>query len=239
MVLVVTVFQENGMRVYDVEVLAVDPQDQKIMQLLVVSEREAMSHTLALASARRNLEYTVESEKIAQATREAQSETLARDLALQGVELDKRLALDLAKLEAEQTKAAEAADAARAKEEADSVLHGLRCARVRVEQEMAVSADTARLALRLKELEAEVAGVVARGEAIKPDLVAALATFGEQATLKAVAEAMAPLGILGGGKKSVSQILGELLAGSPVAKHLLPQGPNGTAAATPAATPRA
>ncbi len=77
-------------------------------------------------------------------------------------------------------------------------------------------------------IEAEVNALVKRAQAVTPDLVAALGTFGERAMVEKVAEAMAPMGLIGG--KSVVEVLGTLLKGTPLAKHLLPASPNGHSA---------
>ena len=51
-----------------------------------------------------------------------------------------------------------------------------------------------------------------RAEAITPDLIAALQSFGDQAMVEKVAESMAPLAILGG--ESVSDIISRLIKGT-------------------------
>lgn len=220
-------FEENGMRIYDVEILNVGMQNPEIEKLLVGQQREVMNHTLQLASARRTLDFTTKNEVIKRDKLDAEALTQKKEAELKTEEVARKLALDLSVLDANQTTETERAAAAKAKEEAESLLHGIRLARQKAAQEQEASYNDRLLEQRLKELEAEVEAVTKRGTAIKPDLIAALQSFGDQATLKAVAESMAPLGILGGGKKSVQQILAELLAGSPLAKHLLP-ATNGT-----------
>ena len=52
-------------------------------------------------------------------------------------------------------------------------------------------------------------------------LIAALQAFGDRALAEKMAESMAPLAILGG--ESVSEVLGRLLRGTPLAKLLAPE----------------
>ena len=74
---------------------------------------------------------------------------------------------------------------------------------------------------RLRLLDAEVKALVEKAGAVSPDLVAALQGFSDRALTERVAESMAPLAILGG--ESVAEVLGRLLAGTPLAKAL-PKG---------------
>jgi major vault protein len=216
-----TEFEENGMRIYDVEVLGVTLAAD-IEKLLIGSQREAMNHTLALATARRTLDFTKQNEQIKQATLEAQAETKERSIALQSEELAMNLELQLAQLAATQQTESQKQAAEKAKEDAATALHGIRLARLKAEIDQEAQQSDRTLARKLEEIEAEVEAVVKRGKAITPDLIAALSTFGEREMAKSVAEAMAPLAILGGGKKSVAEILADMLKGSSFAKQLMP-----------------
>ena len=231
-----TVFEENGMHVYDVEVLNIGMQNSDIEKLLVGAQREVMSHTLTIASATRTLDFTTKTETIKQQTLEAQAVTRKRELELKEEELKQKLQLDLATLEASKQTETERVEAAKAKEDAETLLHTIRLARTKAELDQNNDHAATVLALRLKELEAEVAGVVKRGEAVNPSLIAALTAFGERMSIERLAEAMAPISIIGGGKRPVAEILGDMLKGTPLAKHLLTPA-NGTASKD--VTPRA
>ncbi|MEI2422118.1 hypothetical protein V6O07_17700, partial [Arthrospira platensis SPKY2] len=69
-----------------------------------------------------------------------------------------------------------------------------------------------RLAQRLQQLDGEVKAVVAKAEAVSPDLVAALQAFADKALAEKMAESMAPLAILGG--KSIADVFAQLLQGT-------------------------
>lgn len=69
-------------------------------------------------------------------------------------------------------------------------------------------------------LSVETAALVEKAKAIQPDLIAAMTALSERETLVKMAESMGPLTVLGGGKKSLVDILTELFKGTPLAKNL-------------------
>lgn len=215
------VFEENGMRIYDVEILQVNLQNQDIEKLLIGSQREAINHALSLASARRLLDFTKQNEVLKQEKLQAEAETGAKTMAFKQDDLKLRLALDLDTLAAAAKTQAEKARADEAAAQAETVQAQYKLAMAKAADEQALAMNERALEQRLKELNAEVQAVVEKAKAVSPDLVAALNAFGERAMVEKVAEAMAPLGILGGGKKSVTEILGDLLKGTTLAKQLL------------------
>lgn len=215
-----TLFEENGMRIYDTEVLEVKMQNPDIEKLLVNAQREAIQTTLVLASERRTLESLREREGIKRETAKAQAETQHASFALQAETAQRKLELELS-----QIAAGAQTDAARfinTKAQADSQAELDRAAH---EQHIAVREDEIALtekeqAIKLKELQAQVDAVTSKAQAITPDLIAALQAFGDKALLERVAESMAPMAILTGGKRSVVECLEDLLKGTDVAKNL-------------------
>ena len=115
---------------------------------------------------------------------------------------------------------AERIAAERAAAEARGEITKLELEQQKAEREQAIEFDRQAQALKLKEIEARAAAVVEKSKAISPDLISALSAFGERAMVEKVAEAMAPLSILSGGKKSVVEILQELLKGTVLANQL-------------------
>ena len=66
--------------------------------------------------------------------------------------------------------------------------------------------------LSAKELDTQVRSMVERAKAISPDFIAALQSFNDKDQLVKIAEAMAPLAILGG--ESVAEVFSRLLSGT-------------------------
>jgi len=214
-------FEENGMRVYDVEVLDVSLGDEEIAAMLVGAQHAAVRQALAVADQRRKLELTRETETVKREVGELQSGTRVAEFAQKLSELEHAVKVQSAEVGGQTTlrglqqglqavelasaKAAHAADIARREETS------------RFETEHA----KAMLEQRLRLLDAEVKALVEKAGAVSPDLVAALQGFSDRALTERVAESMAPLAILGG--ESVAEVLGRLLAGTPLAKAL-PKG---------------
>ncbi len=90
--------------------------------------------------------------------------------------------------------------------------------RQRVVYDQSDAEAKAALALRMQELDAEVRAVVEKAKAVSPELVSALQAFSDKALVERVAQSMSPLAILGG--ESVSDVLGRLLRGTPLARLL-------------------
>jgi len=213
-------FEENGMRIYDVEVLAISMQNAEVEKMLVAAQRDVIQNALVLQSERRKLSYVKEAEDIKRQTALAQAETQHANMELQKENVKHKLEVDLAALEANSTvqsvQITKELETERARDEIAAVAR----ARNVADREVQVTFDEKAQALKLKELAAQVKAVVEKGQAITPDLIAALSAFGERAMVEKVAEAMAPLGILSGGKKSVVEILQEMLKGTALASQL-------------------
>src|SRR4029079_2521347 len=84
-------FDENGMRIYDVEVLEVSIGDDTIATLLVKAQHAAVQQTLQLPSERRGLEATRQTENIGQQIAELQSETRQKGSGLKTREIEQQL----------------------------------------------------------------------------------------------------------------------------------------------------
>lgn len=215
-----TLFPENNMRIYDVEVLGVKMQNPEVEKLLVNAQRDVIQNTLLLATERRKLSFVKENEDLKRQTAQAQAETQHSNFVLQAETARRKLELEL-----EQLGSAAQTDAARfnntkaqvdAQAEIDRVAHERHINQRNDE----IALSEKEQAIKLRELTAQVDAVTTKAQAITPDLIAALQAFGDKALLERVAESMAPMAILTGGKKSVVECLAELLKGTDVAKNL-------------------
>ena len=215
-----TAFEENGMRIYDVEVLGVQMQNADVEKMLVGAQRDVIQNALVLQSERRKLSYVKEFEDLKRQTALAQSETKHSLMDLQMEDTKRKLAVDLAALEANATTQAQQIAKELETEKSRDEIATVARARGVADHEAQNYIDEKAQALKLKELEAQVQAVVDKAKAISPDLIAALNCFGERAMVEKVAESMAPLGILSGGKKSVVEILQEMLKGTVLAQQL-------------------
>lgn len=225
-------FEENGMRVYDVEVLDVSIGDEAIADMLVEAQKEAVHQALAIAAEARKFEYARQTEATRQQVAEVQAQTRVLDLAIKTREVQKKLALDLAQAAAE-TEARQQRQAAQlAEQDALTAVHQAELGRKRAAADLDVEVARLQLDHKLRELDAEVRAVSEKARAVSPDLVAALQAFSDRALVEKAAQSMAPLAILGG--ESVSDVLARLLHGTPLAQALTkrdggadPAGPKG------------
>ncbi len=93
-------FDENGMRVYDVEVLEVTIGDEAIAELLVQAQHAAVQQTLSLAAEQRRLDMVRQAEAVTQQVAEAKSATLQQAIALRTREGEQQQRYQLAELAA-------------------------------------------------------------------------------------------------------------------------------------------
>ena len=214
-------FDENGMRIYDLEILDVRIGDETIENLLVQAQHSVVKQNLAVSSEKRNLEYVQQSERIKQQIAEMKSLTAKQELELQTEEVKASLMLSLAKLESEVQSQRKALEAKLANQETLNKIDENELGRKREIAVFETDVAQKKLQLRLDELKAEVAGVVERASAVSPDLVAALQSFSDRALAEKMAESMAPLAILGG--KSISEVFAQLLKGTNLESVLKPK----------------
>jgi hypothetical protein len=216
-------FEENGMRIYDAEVLGVSMSNADVEKLLVGAQREQIQNTLVLAGEKRKLQYIVESEEIKRVASTAQAETARAQMLLQQETAACKLQLDMAIIDAN------------AKAELERINSELESCRARAEISalnlgLQNDADEQRMKIaklnqemELLKLKAQTTAIVEKTQAIGPDLISALSTFGERAMVEKVAEAMGPLSILGGG--SVVDILKKILEGTTLGNTLTAVNP--------------
>jgi major vault protein len=193
-------FEENGMRVYDVEVLDVAIGDAKIDALLVEAQHAVVGQTLTLDAEKRRLELVREREAINREVAQVEAATTRK-------KIEGDHAVESARLAAKQ-----------AEQQAIDAIALAERERQRAAKAVEIEGKQAELALDLQEIAAQVNAVTEKAKAVSPDLVAALQAFGDRALAERMAESMAPLAILGG--ESVRDVLARLLAGTKVASVL-------------------
>jgi major vault protein len=205
-------FEENGMRIYDVEVLGVRLGDAKIEELLTHTQHAVVQQTLELANEQRRLEFVTQQEDVKRQVMEKIAETTQKELELRDAEIAQRLAVRLSEITSQSSAQATALEGKQAEQALLAAIHEAEQERVRSSQDLQVAFEAQKLAQRLQELSAQVDGTVKKAEAVSPDLIAALQSFSDRAMVERVAESMAPLAILGG--KSVAEVLSGLLHGT-------------------------
>jgi major vault protein len=207
-------FDENGMHIYDVEVLGVEIGDGVIAELLTKAQHSAAHLAIKITQEQKNLEMTKRMEEIRQKISEAQSETTIKEIVLQVNELKKNQELTLAKIKSEAETEDLRLSSKRALQEGlgDIVKAELERERSRREQEMEFARESQRQ--RIEELSAQVKAVVDKAGAVSPDFIAAMQAFADKSLAEKMADTMSPLAILGG--KSIADVFGQLLKDTPL-----------------------
>jgi major vault protein len=205
-------FSENGMKIYDVEILDIDLADSGIEGLLVSAQQDVVKQNLKILAEQRRLDFTQQNENIVRQIAETQSETRQKTVELQKAETTKNLELELAKIDASVQSEWKKINANLSNQEVLSKIQEAELQRKKDAEQLGLDVQQQKLVQELQKIKAEVEAVVSKAGAVSPDLIAALQAFGDKALAEKMAESMAPLAILGG--KSIAEVFGNLLKGT-------------------------
>jgi major vault protein len=217
-------FEENGMLIYDVEVLDISLQDAEIETLLMDAQHNNVRRNLEIIAKNNILSFTKESEAIDRqvATEKSNSKQQLVDLQMQ--EVTKSLSLTLTKLKADiETKQTSIAAQVAEQKELNKIQEN-EIGRERAVKEMNIQISDLELQQTILGIKAEVDAVVQKAEAVSPDLIAALQSFSDKALAEKMATSMAPLSIIGG--KSIAEVFSNMLRGT-VLENVLEQHSKG------------
>ena len=207
-------FEENGMKIYDVEVLDVNIGDSTIAGLLVQAQHTSVQQAIQVAQEHRKLEITRETEEIKQQIAQVQAETSQKGLTLEIEEVKKNLELALTQIASEIHTEDSRLSAKLAQQDKLSDISKSELERHKLEREQELMLAEKLLHQKLVEVKADVDAVVAKAGAVSPELIAALQAFSDKHLAEKMAETMAPLAIIGG--KSISEVFSNLLRGTPL-----------------------
>lgn len=205
-------FNENGMVVFDVEVLGLEIGNSQIASLLVEAQHKAVRDTLQVAQNRRELEIAKEREVITRETDEVTTKTALKRSELEQEKIKADLEVAMARMRSQTLQASEELKVKQEREKVADAGHSANLTREKQTAEQELANKKAEIALELEKLAAESKELAERTKSVTPELIAALQAFGDKATIQKMAEAMAPMALLGG--KSVADVLGNLLKGS-------------------------
>ena len=197
-------FEENGMHVYDVEVLEVRILDEAVQSLLEGAQRDAIVSEVGRKKEELRLLDAQATEAVNRGIYLTQAQSFEQELVLEAA----RRTLTQARVEAK-NEASRLELVGRAQQQAEAL-------------EVASTAETAaasrKATLQQAELAAKVAAFKEQMAALHPELIATLKSLGNQQLAAALTQNLSPLAILGG--ESVVEVASRLLAS-------LPLGPDG------------
>lgn len=193
-------FEENGLWVYDVEVLDVRILDADVERMLCDAQRRAIVSEITRKQQQLRLGDEKLKESVNQEIYLAQMATLERVVELEGRSRDAELAraqtrVDLGRLE-----------------KVSAATHDAEASEIRSRAE---NEDAERRAeIERRRLEARAASFRAQMESLQPELIATLKTMGNQELAAALSKNLSPLAILGG--DSVADVATRLLEKLPL-----------------------
>ncbi|GAB4339206.1 MAG: hypothetical protein OHK0038_18250 [Flammeovirgaceae bacterium] len=205
-------FEENGMLIYDVEVLDIQLLDQDIQSLISKSQHDEVRNKLTLQAKQLEFEYTQKTEDYIRQIAEEKSKTLQDTFRLRIEEYAKQFAFNMTDLENKHKTQQKQMQIDLNLQEMKKQINDIALLQKKAEQELQLQIAEKMLAQKLQELNAEVQAVVSKAEAVSPDLIAALQAFSDKALAEKMAETMAPLSILGG--KSIAEVFSNMLRGT-------------------------
>jgi len=206
-------FIENGMNVYDVEVLNVSIDNPNVATLLGTAQMNSLKSAIQIAEEERTLAFTIRSEDIKRQAASIKATTVEQIAIQTNKEITANHKLSLARVMSE----AEAkAEKLRQETLAQTLLNGLNTeelARQKAINDEILAARSGQVALELKRILGETEEIVKRAAAINPSLAVALTTFADQALVEKMTTALAPMAAMSG--VSTADVLGQLFSGTP------------------------
>jgi hypothetical protein len=199
-------FEENGMWVYDLEVLDVRILDEEVEGLLAAAQRTAIASEIGRKEQQLRLGDEQLREAVDQQIAAARIETLIRQAELETADRAARLAAAETEIELARRRTVSAAE------------HRAEAAAAIARAELEVAEG--RAALEAGALEARAAAFVRQMEALQPELIATLKTLGGQKLAGELSRNLSPLAILGG--DSVADVAERLLARLPLGAAAVP-----------------
>jgi major vault protein len=204
-------FEENGMRVYDVEVLDVTIKNAQIAGLLVNAQHTAVEETLKIAQAEARLGRTLRAEALTREEAQAKDQTSGILAEIERTRIERGSGLDMLR---EQAQAAVEGTRRQYERDLQTLLDAIADAEMARESRRAAteSADYAR------RLDLETTAHERAMKALTPSLVETLTRFADEKLMERLTDSLAPIALLS--NRSVSDVLGRYVDGTPFAAVL-------------------
>lgn len=194
------IFEENGMRIYDVELGKMIIGDEEIEDILQDSQRESFRQTISLTMDRKNLEVSEEKQTILQQLNQAEATTICGKIVIEEEKTQKQAVLDDLRLKAELEE-----------ERTSGLIHEQKLNRQKAENFQEQEHTKAMVTIGIEE-------VVKKAEAITPDMIEAVQIFADKELAGKLAASMSPLAILGG--TSLIDVFSKLIKGTVIEKNI-------------------
>lgn len=211
-------FDENGMEIYDLEVISIKFVDRDIEYLLSESRQDELKNTIELESEQRRLVLITGQEEARRAIagqEDKTADTISK-FTLKGSERD--AAERMARVDFEHAESLRREEGRLLTEQEASKRRALSLSDDKNRQDQVEEFARAELVRTIEQLVAEAAADATRMKAVQPALIGALQSMAMTGTLQQMAEHLAPLSIVR--NESLSGTLTTMLKGTPM-EHLL------------------
>lgn len=226
-------FDENNMRVYDVEVLSVKIGDAQIQQLLAAAQHEAVKSSVELAQEQRRLNVTKEREDLTRETLKVQAETATFKATLDEEAISRSLKLAMTRIASQIEETKRKQDSQKEADLLAKLANDATLERQKAASDQQHEFDKAAEKLRLDGIAKEAEATIKQLQAVQSGFSEALLAVGNQDLMIKIAEATSVQAMLGG--KNVVDVLQKAFKGTAletigetIAKKALPA--NGTTA---------
>jgi len=198
-------FKENGMRIYEVEVLNVKIGDKEIEKMLTLNQNDLVKQSLILEKAKRDAENH-------KARQSLERQKITEDLKTASKEEERRLA------EKETAKKIETAvgEIEIIHQASLTSTNDATIERKKAKDEAELARQKEILGMTIQELQEEAKAVTEKGKAITPQFIHALQAFADKDLAGKLSKSMAPLSIIGG--ESILDVFQKLLKGTKMEK---------------------
>ena len=211
-------FEENGVRIYDIEVSGMSIGDVSIGSMLAEMQQNEVRRTLEVTSRDRELAATKRIETIERAIATEKAETDKHSAGLRKSRIAQEAAVATVEFEAEQAEKAHTAKLEEATQKLDDFVSAARLLRQKAIEDQQLEQSKAEQTLQVELLKSEADTLAEKAKAITPDLIAALQSFGDRDLGTKLAVAMAPMSILGG--ENIADVLQKFLGNTAVSDAL-------------------
>lgn len=212
-------FEENNMRIYDVEVLEVKIGDATIARLLVDEQHRTVQQEIDLQNKRRELELTQEREQINTKILEARETSRAKEHEFQVLDLERGFSIKKKQADQESTIKKSEVEFQKSLQVLFDEIQKAEVTRTEAKAVVEHSIEEKRVKLALEQVEAEAKALKQKGEAISPQLIAALQQFSDAHVMANLSEAVSPIAMIQ--RTGIMDILAQLFEGSGIGQGVV------------------
>lgn len=211
------VFRENGMRVYDLEVLDMKLEDNGIENLLISAQQNVVRQHLQTEELKRSADFETTKQEFERKIADTKNQTEIEKLNLKMAFTQKNLESDLKNIESDRQRSTQTSQISIEKAKLDKLLSEINLAIERSKLSQKIELTQKELDINILDRESQTNAIVNKANAFTPDLIAALQAFGDKALAEKLAESMAPLSIIGG--KSIVEVFAQLVKGTSLQQY--------------------